>query len=107
MILLGFRGFNASYHPRDFGEPDIKLLPVKHQEIIHKNTLKFEDKVMRPSKHEKLKEDILIDNLFNKQKERGWRLVNSVQYKDFAHDKHSAFEFEIMTRTGFKKPEKH
>ena len=61
---------------------------------------------MRPSKYEKLKEDILIDNLFNKQKERGWRLVNSRQYKEFGEDKHSAFEFEIMRRTGFKKPHK-
>jgi hypothetical protein len=66
----------------------------------------YDDRVMRPSKYQPLKEDILIDSLFNKQRERGWRLVNSIQYKDFGNDKHATFEFEIMSRTGFHKPSK-
>ena len=82
------------------------MLPERYREYLATTKAKREDFILRPSKYGPLKSEIMIDNLFNKQRERGWRLVNSVQSKDFGNDKHGTFEFEVMARSGFTKPKK-
>lgn len=96
--IIGFRGFKTDYNSKEFGYPDESLLPPLYREHLASFKLKFDDFALRPSKHGKIEEDIKIENLGNKSREMGWRLVNSAQSKDFLFDTHSAFQTELRTR---------
>ena len=70
----------------------------QYKDRLDEFKLEFQDYVQRPSKYGPVKTDIIIDNLFNKEKERNWKLVNLKQQNDFLSDTHSTFEAMIITK---------
>jgi len=86
-----FKGFNPAYHSRDFGEPSERLLPKQYRAHLEEVKKDYNDRVMRPSKYGPLREDILMGNLFYKEKERGWKRSNTTQVKQFGFDKKASY----------------
>jgi len=90
----GFKGMKVTYHSRDFGEASETLLPKLYKTHLEDVKKDYKDRVMRPSKYGPLKEDILMANLFNREKERGWKRSNTKQINAFGHDKNATFKSE-------------
>jgi len=95
-----FRGMKTTNQGEEFGYPPESTLPKLYRDHLTEVKIKFQDFLQRPSKHGPIKQDIIMDNLFNKEQERNWRLVNSVQQKDFLSDKHATFEATLRSKRG-------
>ena len=84
----------VTYKSREFGEPSETLLPKLYRTHLEDVKKDYNDRVMRPSKYGPLKEDILIANLFFKEKERGWKRSNTKRVNAFGFDKTGTFKSE-------------
>ena len=94
---------NVTHAIEKFIYPPESTLSQEYKEKLTKFKHKFQDYLQRPSKYGPTKTDIITDNLFNKEKERNWKLVNSKQQKNFLFDTHSNFETMIISQKNIKK----
>jgi len=84
----------VSYKSEEIGEAPESLFPKLYRTHLVEVKKDYNDRVMRPSKYGPLKEDILMANLFYREKERGWKRSNTVQIKPFCFDKTATFRSE-------------
>jgi hypothetical protein len=90
----GFKGMNVTYKSKEFGNPSESLLTKQYKLTLDEIKRDHEDRILRPSKYEPLKEDILMANLPNLEKERGWRRANTAQTKEFGCDTRASYNCE-------------
>lgn len=94
----GFKGFKIPSQYLEFTKPSTPPRFKKHLEEFRN---KFDDYVQRPSKYGRVHEDDLIDSVKINNKEP-FRLVNSVQYKEFSFDPHLTWEAELTRKNKLK-----